>query len=166
MVGTPIGLSQASSNGHYGAALLPNAFGLWRRAHPWSDLGALWHLVCGGIGFFSMFNIPTIGESGVIAQRFMVPIVLLVPLMAMALVGYHSRKWKVILVCVPVVAASMYVGRVEHGYDTRLEDYIRNTCDQLPEESVFIIETDGMIFRHAVCAGSARPLSRGLGGAS
>ena len=78
----------------------------------------------------------------------MVPIiVLMVPLMAMALVDVHRRReWQVILFCVPVVAASMYVGRVEHGYDTRLEDYIRNTCHELPEQSVMIIETDGMIF--------------------
>lgn len=123
-------------------------FGLWRgRSHGLS--WALWGTWCvAGIGFFSMFNIPTEGESGVIAQRFMVPIVvLLVPLMGMALVGYHKRtEWNIILTSVPILAASMYVGRVEHGYDTRLEDYIQNTCMQLPEQSIFVIETDGMIF--------------------
>ncbi|MEC8382119.1 MAG: DUF2723 domain-containing protein [Myxococcota bacterium] len=123
-------------------------FGLWRgRTHglTWALFGT-W--VLAGLGFFSMFNIPTTGESGVIAQRFMVPIiVLMVPLMAMALVDVHRRKeWQLILCTVPVVAASMHVGRVEHGYDTRLEDYIRNTCEQIPDQSVMIIETDGMIF--------------------
>ena len=55
--------------------VLPFCLMLWTLAgaDTWTDLGIVWHLACGWDWFFSMFNVPTTGESGVIAQRLWCP---------------------------------------------------------------------------------------------
>ena len=98
--------------------------------------------------FLSMFNIPTEGEASVITQRFLLPpSALILPVVAMgakSLVEHFSVR--VLLCGFPFLAASFHVGRIEHRYDHRMEDFLLNACSVTPKGSVLLVENDGLIF--------------------
>ena len=124
------------------------AGGLWngrRQQLPWALLAG-W--LTSSVGFLCLFNIPHEGEAAVIAQRFMVPpSALIIPLAAF--LEKRTLTWgpaKLMIALLPLLAASMHFGKIDHAQDRRMDDFLANACSVTPPGSLLFMENDGLIF--------------------